>query len=289
MLRQLRRGWYIEQEQWGRMYAEDRHRVEVNAAACDARGPIVMSHTSAAVLWGLPLYRTSPKNVHETSVSGQRVSSSIKVARHVAPLPLADLAVVDGIRCTSLARTVFDLARTMGREAAVSVADAAERMVALRGREWDLDAVDSWRAGMAQRLDGASGARGIRQARWVAEFADGHAQLPGESVSRVHLHRLGFAKPQLQVEFDAPDGGSYFIDFGLADVRAFGEFDGETKYRDEALRSGLSLEDVLLAEKQREDWIRGRSQWRMARWGTKNIGTTNDLAVRLASFGIHAP
>lgn len=36
----------------------------------------------------------------------------------------------------------------------------------------------------------------------MAEFADGRAQLPGESVSRLYLDDLGFARPRLQVPFD---------------------------------------------------------------------------------------
>lgn len=289
ILRPLRRGWYVEQERWDEMWPEQRHRIEVIAAAREARGPVVMSHTSAAVLWRLPLYRTVPKRVHVTFDAGQRASSTAPVARHLAPLPPSDLAMIDGIRCTSLPRTVFDLLRTMTPEAAVSVADAAERMRALRGREWDAAAAESWRGDLARRMAGAAGARGIRQATWIAGFADGHAQLPGESVSRLQLHRIGFAPPRLQVEIGAPDGGSYFVDFGLDDVHAFGEFDGETKYRDEAKRSGLNIEDVMIAEKQREDWIRGRTQRPFGRWGSAHIHTADALAARLAAFGIAAP
>ncbi|MGO4681092.1 hypothetical protein [Microbacterium sp. 2MCAF23] len=288
-LHQLRRGWYVDVGVWKVMWPEQRHLIEVVAAAREARGPIVMSHVSAAVLWGLPLYRMAPDRVHITSSVPQRASSNVRVERHVAPLGSFDTSVISGIRCTSLSRTVFDLARSMPLEAAVSAADAAERMMALRGRERDLDAVESWQAGLAQRLEEAAGARGIRQARWVADFADGRAQLPGESVSRLRLHRLGFAAPRLQVGVPAPDGQMYFVDFGLDDVRAFGEFDGETKYRDEAMRSGRSIEDVLLAEKQREDWIRGRTQRRMARWGSSHIRTDEGLARRLGSFGICPP
>jgi hypothetical protein len=85
------------------------------------------------------------------------------------------------------------------------------------------------------------------------------------------------------------DGRPYFVDFGLADVCSFGEFDGRTKYLDEALRSGRTVEQVLLAEKQREDWIRGRTQWRFARCGSEHIVTPAALAARLAAFHITPP
>ena len=115
-------------------------------------------------------------------------------------------------------------------------------IMAQRGREWDEDAVDRWRRSMARASIRASGARGIRQARWVIRFADGRAQLPGESVSRLQLVRLGFRTPQLQVPVAGPAGRTYFVDFGLDDVHAFGEFDGKDKYLDEAMRRGVPLE-----------------------------------------------
>ncbi|WP_460799927.1 hypothetical protein [Microbacterium sp. GXF0217] len=288
-IKSVRNGWYIDVPTWKGLHGEDRHLVRVIAVARDAAGGAVMSHISAAVLWGLPLYRSSDDRVHMTLGEGGRISSSTDVLRHTASVASADVVVIDGIRCTSLSRTVFDLMRSCSFELAVSAADAAERMMALRGREWDLNAVESWRRGMRDRLDQATGARGIRQARWVAAFADGRAQLPGESVSRLQLHRLGFAAPRLQVPVAAPDGGHYFVDFGMEDVRFFGEFDGESKYRDEAMRRGMSLEDVLLEEKHREDWIRGRTQWGMARWGSSHIRTARTLGTRLASFGVRAP
>ncbi|WP_087129550.1 hypothetical protein [Microbacterium esteraromaticum] len=285
----LRRGWYIESAERERLWPEQQHLAHVLAVARDSRGGAAMSHTSAAVLHGLPLHRMTCVRVQMTTDAPHRISSAPDVARHVAPLPAADVAVVDGVRCTTLARTVFDLIRTLPLEAAVSVADAAERRMAERLREWDLQSVAAWRREIAARLAGAGGARGIRKARWVAEFADGRAQLPGESVSRLQLVRLGFAAPDLQVPVEGPTGGHYFVDFGLDDVNAWGEFDGKQKYLDEALRSGRSMEQVMLEEKQREDWIRGRTQRRFARWGFEHIVTASALRDRLSSFGIRAP
>lgn len=279
----------MHSQEYKTLWPEQRHHAHVIAVARDARATAVMSHSSAAVLWGLPLYGIRCTRVHITCAGPSRISSGTDVLRHFAPLPAPDLALRDGIRCTSLSRTVFDLVRTLPLEAAVAVADAAERQMAERGREWDIDAVISWRRQLEQRLAAAGGARGVRQARWVAEFADGRAQLPGESVSRVQLWRLGFAEIDLQVPVEGPGGRDYFVDFGLAEVGSFGEFDGKSKYLDEAMRSGRTLEQVLLEEKQREDWIRGRTQWRFARWGSEHIVTPAVLAARLAAFGIRAP
>jgi hypothetical protein len=224
-----------------------------------------------------------------TTDAPRRISSAPDVLRHVAPLPADDLVVVDGIRCTSLSRTVFDLCRTLPLEAAVAIADAAERRMGERIREWDVEAVESWRGGLQQRLNAAIGARGVRQARWVSGFADGRAQLPGESVSRLQLHRLGFQSPRLQVPVPGPRGKRYFVDFGLDDANAFGEFDGKGKYLDEAMRSGRTIEQVMLDEKEREDWIRGTTGRHFARWGSREMRTPAELAARLAAFHITPP
>jgi hypothetical protein len=282
----VRRGWFMAAGDAADLWPEGRHLARVIAVTRDATGGGVVSHESAGVVWGLPLYRHTPNRVHVTTAFPTRVSSGSDVMRHHAPLSDTDIVIRQGLRCTSLERTVFDMIRTLGPEASVACADAAERLVALPGRVWDQDAADRWRRTLHARVAAASGARGVKQARWVSRFADGRAQLPGESVSRLQLFRLGFDAPDLQVAVDAPSGGSYFVDFGLREVRSFGEFDGKDKYLDEAMRRGVSLEAVLLEEKQREDWIRGTTQWRFARWGSEHCVTAAALAARLASFGI---
>jgi hypothetical protein len=197
--------------------------------------------------------------------------------------------VIDGIRCTSLERTVFDVARTCRAEMAIACLDAALRSVSVEGRKWDADAHTAWKDRMNARARESAGARGVKQARWLIDIADGHAQLPGESVSRLQLVRLGFARPELQVPVPGPAGRTYWVDFRLKDVGAWAEFDGNDKYLDEAMRSGRSVEEVILEEKKREDWIRGTTQWRFARWEDAHIGSPNALRARLAAFGIHPP
>lgn len=141
-----------------------------------------------------------------------------------------------------------------------------------------LDAV----RGVAHRF-----AHGRHRADRVLEFADGRAQLPGESISRIRLVELGFRSIRLQVEVPGPHG-SYFVDFALDDpaALAFGEFDGAVKYADAGMLAGRSGADVLDEEKQREDWIRGTTQRRLARWGWRHLETAPVLGRRLAAFGI---
>jgi hypothetical protein len=64
----------------------------------------------------------------------------------------------------------------------------------------------------------------------------------------------------------APDGR--FVgrsDFGWPDFGVLGEFDGQTKYGELLRKPGQTAEDVLIAEKQREDRMRELG-WVVIRW-----------------------
>lgn len=284
----LHRGAYVHAADWAELWWEGRHLLKVLAvrAASTGDGPL-FSHVSAAVLWGLPLHRMGDRPV-QIVVDGRRHSRVIAgVVRRDMQLDAEDVSEVDGFRLTSLTRTAFDVARTGPFDMAVGCADAALRRVCITGHEIDPDADAEWRSD-AMRL-ARPGLRGVRQARLVIDFADGRAQLPGESVSRVRLHQLGFSQYDLQVPVTGARGNRYWVDFGFLRSRTFGEFDGEGKYTDAALRSTPTAQAAVLAEKQREDDIRGMTGWGFARWGYDHIRTPDALGARLAAFGVRPP
>lgn len=288
-LRRVHRGSYVDGPAWEELWTEGKHLVRLLAVrrVTPGDGP-VFSHLSAAALWGLPLVGPVPDTDVHTVIRGRRhTRTEAGVVRHGMALSADDIVIRHGMLCTSLVRTVFDLARTLRAEAAIAAGDSALRLVSVSGYSVDLDAVLAWRQDIAKRC--RPGLRGVRRARWVGEFADGRAQLPGESVSRLQLHRLGFRDVDLQVPIDGAAGARYYADFGFRRSRAFGEFDGEGKYLDAELRETPTPADAVLAEKRREDDIRGVTGWRVVRWGTAHIRTAGDLGARLAAFGIHPP
>lgn len=289
-IRRLDRGWYVEGAEWDRLYSEGRHLLRVLAAHERQPGSssFVFSHCSAAVLWGLPLFRVEPRRVHVSGIhaNGHVAGGDPLIARHEVAVGAAEITVVGGIRCTSLSRTVADAIRFASEETAVSIADAALRLVAWNDptRSYDVAAAESLRAQVRAHLP--RGARGVRRARWVMGFADGRAQLPGESVSRLYLHHLGFAAPRLQVFLPGPDGSSFAVDFGLDDADAWGEFDGLGKYTDPTILAGRDTATAVLDEKRREDWIRGTTHRKFGRWESAHIRSAESLGARLASFHI---
>lgn len=273
-------------------FIEDRHLRTIAAVHSRRQASAApFSHASAAVLWGLPLFRHVPEAVHVSDARHNGVVRHARgVARHEVSVPDDDIVVIGGIPCTSLERTVFDVARTLPLASAVAVADAALRLVAWdpEDRVYDQGAASTWATAMEERIARARGARGIRQARWIMAFADGRAQLPGESMSRLLLHDLGFASPRLQVRL-ADSSHLYFVDFGLDDAKAWGEFDGEGKYTDAQFRGERTPWEVVRAEKEREDWIRATTHRPLVRWGMQHLASPVTLGRRLAEFGIRPP
>lgn len=286
-LHRVRRGWFIDLERWQELYPESRHRAEVAAAALAASGSDpVFSHVSAAVLWGLPLFRIRPERVHVMTRPDRRHSTP-GLLRHEGALAAVDITEIDGIRCTSLARTVFDVIRTVGPEAAIALADAAVAQVG--GDPWAYDDTAAGRllADLEVRTR-APGVRGIVQARRIVGLADGRAQLPLESLTRYRLFQLGFARPRLQVPVRRADGGHFWMDIAVDQARTFIECDGRAKYMEDEMRGSRMADQVVLEEKAREDWVRGASGWRVIRVRSEHVATLEAATTHFRAMGLFA-
>ncbi|MGY1630971.1 type IV toxin-antitoxin system AbiEi family antitoxin domain-containing protein [Geodermatophilus sp. SYSU D01186] len=248
--------------------AVDRHRAGVVATVAGLRRPGVVSHASAAVLHGLPLWRVATSRVHLIRRPPAAGSGSARVHLHVARLPEEQVTLVDGLLVTDPSRTVVDLARTVPFESAVVTADAALAAGAV--------SVASLRA----RLAGMGAVPGVRRAARVLEFADGRSESVGESRSRVLIRRLGLPAPDLQVRVHHLDGDLIGrSDFGWHEHRILAEFDGRVKYG-RALRPGQHPGDVVFEEKLREDAMRDAG-WEMARWTWADLDRPPVVGARL--------
>ena len=282
-------GGFVDAEVWSTAWPAGRHLLAVAAYERRRRGDRpVYSHVTAAILHGLPLWGRAPERVH---VSGPQHNGAVArgtpvVARHRCAVPDPDVVDLGRVCATGIERTLADVLRDASRATALVIADAALRRAAFDAehRIYDSDAADALRTAVAERLH--AGARGVRQARELLDLADGRAESPGESVSRLLLHDLGFARPRLQVRVDGPHGSAYFIDFGLDDAGVWGEYDGEVKYQDVAMRAGRTLDDVIRTEKEREDWIRGTTRQRVVRWTTADIRSPAAFRAKLHRFGV---
>lgn len=279
----LRRGWFVRTTDWEGSYSEDRHLLRVLAAseAASSPGP-VFSHYSAAALHGLPLFRVVDHRAHTTSPEPVGKSNAV-VVRHIAQLAEDEVEAVADLRVTDLIRTVIDVARIARPESSLCCADAALRRVSNSGSN-----VQLWRASVQARLDGLGRARGVVTARRILEFADPGADSPLESISRLYLHRLGF-EVRTQVPVPSPSGGEYTVDLELVGLDLLGEVDGKVKYADAEMRAGATPEEVVFAEKKREDWIRGVTGKKLIRWGARELASLATFEQYLRSMGVEIP
>lgn len=243
----VRRGAYIQGVPPTK--PEHVHRLLVEATVPLLGNTAALAFESAAVVHGLPLTGAAPTMVHVSGTRrrGGRSSSGVAYHGNAVEPPTTTVA---GFTVTTVARTVVDLARS-GWKAGLVAADHALRAGMVT------------RAQLAEAVDGLGGSNGVKAARMVVRLADGRAESPGESISRGLIYQLGFVMPQLQVDVVMPDGVTYRCDFGWEDGALVGEFDGKAKYQRDP--RGQSSQEVLWAEKRREDAIRSTGR-RMVRW-----------------------
>ncbi|MGI6877395.1 hypothetical protein [Microbacterium sp. gxy059] len=277
----IRHGRYVDADAWDGAFSEARELALARAAVAATLGGAVLSHTTAAAVWGLPLFRHRPDRAHVIVRRRTSGSSTGSLIRHRDRWD-GEVQVLDGMPVTTLPRTVYDVMRSASIETAVCCADAALRSVAVRegSREVDLGRAEELRADIAEILARSSGKRGVKQARLVLAFADPRAESPGESVSRLYLDRMGFRDIRLQVAVASWAERPFEIDLEFAGV--LGEFDGQAKY---ALRGG-DVAEAVRAEKRREDWIRARTGRRMVRWGMPEIRSYETFRGFLTGLGI---
>ena len=285
-LRLIRPGVYARGADVEGLSREEKIVVRAKALALVSENHPIFCGVTAAAIQGLPCLRDD--GLLHVLAPDSRPSGALGVVRHRNLAHDRHHVDLDGLRCTPIARTVADVARVESREVAVAIADAALRDRAFTPPgTYDDDEASRFREEALSWVRFAT--RGRRVAERAVSLADGRAQLPGESVSRLRLMDLGFAPPSLQVPVAGPRGNTYWVDFGLDDVGAWGEFDGMVKYRGLAAAAGKTAQSVLEEEKLREDWIRGTTQRRFARWGWEHLTDAATLGRRLAAFGIAAP
>lgn len=268
----VRRGVFVDAAAWAALVPAERSRLMVAAALDRAGAELVASHRSAAALLGIPSVRP-PIELVDVLIdqrTGSRTEHGFR--KHGVADTRADVWHGNGLLVTSPARTVVDLALTEPFPDAVVAGD------------WAL-ANGIGRDDLFAALEASEVRRGAVRARRVLEFADGRAGSPGESLSRALIHQLGFVAPDLQVPFFDTAGFIGAVDFYWADCDLIGEFDGRIKYVDRELLRGRRPEDVVVAEKRREDRLRSGGHG-VARWVWSDLHPAERLGRLLAGAGV---
>lgn len=151
-----------------------------------------------------------------------------------------ETCIRDGIRLTTPARTAFDVGRRKGSVTAVIRLDALMHATEVKAADIELLA------------DRHRGARGVVQLRRVLRLADGGAESPYETKTRLALIGSGLPRPQTQIEV-LNDWGAVVarIDVGWEEWKVGVEFDGAHHWTDPSQRS----RDIdRLAELEASGW-----------------------------------
>ncbi|HET9126905.1 MAG TPA: hypothetical protein VFN73_02395 [Propionibacteriaceae bacterium] len=237
----------------------------------------VISHVSAGVLHGLPVPDEFFGRVTATRQRAGMGGGNSSPSLHTFALPLqpADCTVIDGVPVTSKSRTAADLARLLRPHDAVVMLDGALHDPA--GGEGR-----GIRDEISRHLAEARTRRGAARAIRSLARADGRAESPLESLSRLMMRECGLPLAELQMEIRDASGRLVGRgDFGWRDARVIGECDGRIKYRDLA-RPGEDPLDVLMREKRRENQIQALG-WTVVRWTWDDLAQPRVLCHRLGS------
>lgn len=256
-LTRIRRGAFVRDPLPPDARREAQHKLQIMATYPQLGPSSVISHGSAAVLHGIPVWSGAISHVHLTHDRNYGGQERHLVRVHGTPLDDADVAFLEGIAVTSVARTIADLGRSLPLEQSVAAGDYALSL-GLSAEE------------LATVLSGMRRWPGVKGARRMASLLDVRSESAGESASRVRIHLDGLPAPDLQrVIFDADGFKIARVDFVWDEHRTVGEFDGQGKYN-ELRPEGKSKGDVVDDEKQREDRIRDAG-WEVARWGWSDL------------------
>lgn len=245
----VRRGYLVRVRRgvYARAVIEDpRQRyLQASTVARSGRGNgHVLSHLSAAAIWGLPLPLRPPETVHLTTTLGAPRSRRLPgLEIHHADSSETDLAEVHGVPVTTVARTVADCLRVFWPRVSIPIADAALH----RG----LVTADEVMVQLAMQCHWP----GRSRCEQSLPLIDGRRESWLESYAFVRFSEWGLDLPEPQV-IVLDEQGLFVarVDGGWLEDGTVVELDGVSKYQ--LARNGVvDPEGAWQAEKQRYDRV----------------------------------
>lgn len=270
-------GSYVSTTEWNTLDRIEQHRMRVLEYAPRLHPDTVYSHFAAAALWGIRLLGAWPERIHVTAPRASGGRSEGGLARHCTGVSASGVTSLAGMRLTTPAQTVVDLARVLPFSDAVVAMDSA---LSSRGRMPLTD-----HTAIERLLEAGRGTRGMARATAVSAFSTSLSDSPEESHSRALLHILGFPAPELQRSFALPDGGTAEVDFFWEEYDLVGECDGRAKYRDPRFLRGRRPEDAVIQEKNRENQLR-RVVGKVSRWEPAELYRPREFYDHLVRDGL---
>lgn len=234
----------------------------------------VISHASAASLWGFPhpgFGDWPSEGVHLTRVSGARRSRE-GVTHHLGALPASQVVRdAGGCRVTTAARTAVDLADGQELPEALVLLDWAARLACegfvTQARRRDYRNPQHVAAARDLLTDAARTVRS-RRLEPVIALVEPSRESAIESLSAGYFELAGLPRPLCQ-EPVRTSYGTLYPDFLWPEHRLIGEADGAGKYDER---------NAVVREREREELLR-RLGYRVVRWLGKEIMAHPALVV----------
>ncbi|MDL5157713.1 hypothetical protein [Actinomycetospora termitidis] len=244
----IHRGIYKEGEapdDWERAWSAC-----ATVGGCDA----VASHRTAARVLGIEVPDGGPDEV--TIPRAERRIHRADLRFHTSVLASDDVVDLNGLRITSVARTLVDLCRTEEEYRAVW---AVERALA---RELvTTTALDA-------ALERCRGVPGVKRARLLIGRARPLSQSPLETAGRLALVDDGLEEPEVQMPIRRADGREALVDLAYREQRRGLEFDGRSEhgmemavFEDRTRENQIVLRDITILRFTWFDVFRRRPQY----------------------------
>lgn len=226
--------------------------------ACGAHA--VLSHRSAAALWGL--YPT-PRTVDITVTRGQRRHRD-DIVVHRSPLSATEVEIHERIPCTTPARTLVDLAAVVSRRRLERAIDLTEEL-----HLFDLTATRS-------QLEQMPGSRGASALSAVLASFDGRDATRSAAEQRflTLVRRQRLPSPEINVWMPLPEGGGYRPDFLWRDRQLIVEIDGRPHHSRRA----------AFEHDRRRDRRLARLGYETRRYAAREILATPDAVMSELAF-----
>lgn len=247
--------------------AADRHRALIRATVAATADVAVMSHVSALIGHDLPTWRIRLDRAHLTRArrNGARIGRLLVV--HAGQLAPDEIVTVEGVRYTTAARTIVDIARTEGFEQAVAAGDAALHRGATTAAQ------------LREQLHRARARPGYKQAAQVLTFLDGRSSSVGESRLRVAVAAADLPAPEVKARILSPDNSFVArVDCLFPQLGVAVDFDP----RPEPGRDAEAAERAALAAELRDDRLRVLG-WIPVRCTSSELDDAGEVARRITT------
>lgn len=267
----VRHGAYCDAVLWHEMTPEDRHRLTARAVLRTSHPSTVLSHVSAALELGVPVWGISLDEVHVTRTDGKPRRREAGVVHHCGKVVGEEETTrANGVPIMTPLRVALEVITVApGVEAALVSVDALLRLADATPEQL-LDAreqVRRWPGSLRCELV-------LRLAEPLHESA-----LETRAAHMMRTYRLPIPEPQVPVRDESGKVFAY-VDFAWVDLGVFLEVDGKAKYRIHR-RPGESLDDYLMREKDREVRICQLTGWTCIRMSWADLADGEVTANRI--------